>query len=62
MTFEERKKEFQSGLEELCNRCKIDLYCANVVMPNGEVMPLMKMANTVKEEVIQNKDEDTTKK
>ena len=66
MKFEERKDVFQKDLIELMKLHQVDIYPANVVMPSGEVMPMIKMANTNEEEVTAsnealNEDEDTTK-
>ena len=62
MTFEETQKLFQEELEAIMKKYEIDIYPANVVMPSGEVMPMIKMALTAKEELIEKEDGDKTKK
>lgn len=43
MKFEERKEKFQDELVELTKKYDVELYVANCVMPNGEVLPVLKM-------------------
>jgi hypothetical protein len=67
MNFEERKNLFQEELTNIMNKYDIDIYPANVVMPSGEVMPMIKMGDTKKEttkeeELTTKEDGDTTKK
>lgn len=74
VTFEERKNLYQEELLKLGGKYGIDIYPANVVMPSGEVMPMIKMADLkeVKEgaeedlmvsaDAPQKEDEDKTKK
>jgi len=67
MSPEERKDLFQKELAELMSKHSIDIYPANVVMPSGEVMPMIKMADTQEDELMATneapkEDEDKTKK
>ncbi len=69
MKFEERKELFQKDLIALMATHKVDVYPANVVMQSGEVMPMIKMADTeeVKEDLMVSEeapkeDGDKTKK
>lgn len=75
VTFEERKNLYQEELIKLRDKYGIDIYPANVVMPSGEVMPMIKMADLKEEELkedaedlmesasaAQKEDEDKTKK
>ena len=55
MNFEERKEKFQKELLELVDKYGIDIYAINAVMPNGEVLPVVKMSDT-KEELKEEKD------
>lgn len=50
MKFDERKKLFQDELTNICQKYETDIYCANVVIPNGEVIPMLKMQDRAKEE------------
>ena len=56
MTFEENKQLFQDELEVIMGKYGIEIYPANVVMPSGEVMPMIKMAEAKKEEDLMIKD------
>lgn len=71
----EKKQElFQNELNDLMKKYSVNIYSANVVMPNGEVLPMIKIRETgAGEEVkadedktitkeVNKKDEDTTKK
>lgn len=63
MNFEERKKIFQEKIIEISQKYKINIYPTNVVLPNGEVMPSIKMADNEPVKVVTTKtNEDTTKK
>ena len=53
------KEQFEKELIELQNKYWVNLYAANVVLPNGEVMPMIKIYQEKAEE---NKDEDNNKK
>lgn len=45
LKFEERKSKFEKDLMALSKKYSIDLYAANVVLPGGEVMPMIKLAD-----------------
>ena len=69
MTFEERKEKLQKDLEETCNELELNIYAANAVLPNGEVIPIMKVKDMkpeeekeVVKELKEEKDGDKTKK
>lgn len=53
------KEQFEKELIELQNKYWVNLYAANCVLPNGEVMPLIKIHQ---DKVDEQKDEDTNKK
>lgn len=62
MTFEQRKDGFQKKLLETMSEFHIDIYAVNVVMKNGEVMPIIKMLDTAKEEELKEEtNEDKSK-
>lgn len=46
--FEERKSGYEEALEKIGEEFGISLYAANVVMPNGEVLPMVKMVDITK--------------
>jgi hypothetical protein len=48
-TFEERKKEYEDKIEQTGEELSVAIYAANVVMPNGEVHPMIKLADTNRE-------------
>jgi len=45
MTYEDRQKAFEKELLELVQKHKVNVYAANVVFPNGEVMPMLKTSD-----------------
>ena len=61
MNFEESKKLFQDELDNITKKYNVALYAANVVMKNGEVIPMIKIIPT-KEDKLMETNEDTTKK
>ena len=58
-SFEKRQVLFQERLEELMGEFEMDIYAANVIMQNGEVLPMIKMAD---KKVTKKEDEDKSKK
>jgi len=45
MKFEERKEELEKELIDSMAKFEIEIYAANVCMPNGEVLPVLKMVD-----------------
>ena len=54
--FEKRKDAYQKELEQLQEKLQISLYAANVVFPNGEVFPVIKMTDLRPDEVTKAKE------
>lgn len=50
LKFEERKRKFENDLGKIVAKYNIDLYAANVMLPNGEVMPMIKLADLLEED------------
>ncbi len=63
MNFQERKTELEKELTDLITKYEIDIYAANVMMPNGEVIPALKMVDKheYSEEELKEAQEDATK-
>lgn len=49
-TFEARKKSFEEELEALGDKYDIALFAANIVFPNGEVNPVVKLTDLAKQQ------------
>lgn len=47
MNFEERKKLFQEELTKILKKYQVGVYPTNVVTPEGEVMPSIKMVDVI---------------
>jgi hypothetical protein len=64
--FEKRKKELEKILLEKQKKLQIVLYAANIVLQNGEVQPVIKIADLVKRDdeirVVEDADGDDDKK
>jgi hypothetical protein len=64
--FEKRKKELEKILLEKQKKLQVVLYAANIVLQNGEVQPVIKIADLVKKDdeirVIEDADGDDDKK
>lgn len=58
-TFEERRGMLEERLLKMQEELKISLYAANIMMPNGEIQPMIKMADT--EEKAEEVDMETVK-
>ena len=58
-SFEKRQVLFQERLEELMVEFEMDIYAANVIMQNGEVLPMIKMGD---KKVTKKEDGDKAKK
>ena len=59
MTFDKRRDKFENIIEKAMEECNVELYAANVCMPNGEVLPVLKVTD---KEVTKKEDGDNSKK
>jgi len=57
MNFEIRKEKFDTELGKLIKKYEVSLYAANIVLQNGEVIPMVKVSDMQSK-----KNEDKTKK
>jgi len=49
MKFEERRQFFEKELIKIMKKYNVEVYAANVVANNGEVMPALKILDTKKD-------------
>ena len=61
MKFEKRKEKLQEELVKVLKKYSIELYPENMVMQNGEVSPVIKMADTEVSGEVLEEDGDKTK-